>query len=135
MARFRWITLCRALDVLEKCSTNAEFIRVFEEHGLGGELDAAAGYSLTTPKLRNLLSAIVRRDMKRQDTEGDLVLDVLVREAARRVPEPRSKMFSNEPVEEPSLFAAFRNRLDHQRRRLASHCADTHSGSAFSPEK
>ncbi len=35
MARFRWITFCRALDVLELCCTNAQFVRLFEEHGLG----------------------------------------------------------------------------------------------------
>lgn len=111
MARFRWITFCRALDVLEKCCTNAEFIRLFEEHGLGDDLDAAAGYSLTTPKLRNLLTATIRRNMERRDTEGDLVFDVLVRDAARQVPTQRKSLFSDEPAEELPVFAALRNSL------------------------
>jgi len=111
MTRFRWITFCRALDVLEKCCTNAEFIRLFEEHGLGDDLDTAAGYSLTTPKLRNLLMATIRRNMERRDTEGNPVFDVLIRDAARRVPTRRKSVFSDEPVQELPIFAALRNSL------------------------
>jgi hypothetical protein len=111
MARFRWITFCRALDVLEKCCTNAEFILLFEEHGLGEDLDAATGYSLTTPKLRNLLTATIRRNMERRDTEGELVLDVLVRDAATRVPTRRKSLFSDEPAKELPIFAALRHSL------------------------
>lgn len=111
MARFRWITFCRALDVLEMRCTNAEFARLFEEHGLGDELDAGAGYSLTTPKLRNLLTATIRRDMDRRDTEGELVFDVLVRDAARKLPTRRKSVFSAEPAEELPIFAALRNSL------------------------
>lgn len=49
MARFRWITFCRELDVLGKFCTSTNFIRIFEEYGLGNDLDATAGNSLTTP--------------------------------------------------------------------------------------
>lgn len=86
MTRFRWITLCRALDVLELFRTNAQFHRLFEEFGLGDDLDAEGGVGLTTPKLHSLLQRLLRRDPGRLDTEGNSVSESLVREAARHVP-------------------------------------------------
>lgn len=88
MTRFRWITQCRALDVLELFRTNAEFHRLFEEFGLGDELDAEGGVGLTTPKLHSLLQRLLRRHPTRLDSEGNPVSDSLVREAARHVPNP-----------------------------------------------
>jgi hypothetical protein len=87
MTRFRWITQCRALDVLEVFRTNAQFHRLFEEFGFGDDLDAAGGVGLTTPKLHSLLQRLLRREPDRIDTEGNLVSDSLVREAARHVPD------------------------------------------------
>lgn len=111
MARFRWITFCRALDVLEKCCTNAEFNRLFEEHGLGDELDAAGGYGLTTPRVRNLLTSIIRRNPDRRDTENGLVYDVLVREAAKRCPDQKRNAFTDAHRNELSMFTSFRDSL------------------------
>lgn len=89
MTRFRWITQCRALEVLEVFRTNAQFHRLFEEFGLGDDLDAEGGVGLTTPKLHSLLQRLLRRDPERVDTEGNLVSESLVREAARHVPDLR----------------------------------------------
>ncbi|WP_165323095.1 hypothetical protein [Rhizorhabdus phycosphaerae] len=86
MTRFRWITQCRALDVLEVFRTNAQFHRLFEEFGLGEDLDAEGGVGLTTPKLHSLLQRLLRRDPDRRDADGNHVSDSLVREAARHLP-------------------------------------------------
>lgn len=93
MTRFRWITQCRALDVLEAFRTNAQFHRLFEEFGLGDDLDTEGGVGLTTPKLHSLLQRLLRRDPDRLDTEGNLVSDSLVREAARHVPDLEEKAY------------------------------------------
>lgn len=49
--------------------------------------------------------------MEHRDTEGDLVFDVLVRDAAKQVPARRKSLFSDEPAEELPIFATLRNSL------------------------
>ncbi len=115
MTRFRWITLCRALDVLEVGCTNAQFHRLFEEYGLGNDFDAEGGSGLTTPKLHSLLLRLLRRDPSRRDTEGNLVTDELVKDAARHLQEVRSvpSLFGTEShrTSEKEELTALRNSL------------------------
>lgn len=53
----------------------------------------------------------IGRNTERRNTEGDLVFDVLVRDAARQLPSRRQSLFSDEPTEELPIFAALRNSL------------------------
>lgn len=110
---FRWITQCRALDVLEAFCTNAEFHRLFEEYGLGDDLDAEGGVGMTTPKLHSLLLRLLRRQPERLDTEGNFVATSLVRRAARHVPDIGEEMgypWSRRAVDNP-VTVALRNSL------------------------
>lgn len=115
MTRFRWITICRALDVLEKCLNNAPFLRLFEEYGLGDDLEADKGYSLTTPRLHGLLLKYLRRSPDRRDTEGNLVSEEMVRQAARHVGDltPMAPLFPGKPkyLPEKPEITAFRDSL------------------------
>lgn len=114
MTIFRWITQCRALDVLEVFCTNAQFHRLFEEFGLGDDLDAEGGVGLTTPKLHSRLQRLLRRDPERLDTEGSLVSESLVREAARHVPDVREDdefHWETKPSFERPETTALRNSL------------------------
>jgi hypothetical protein len=112
MTRFRWITLCRALDVLEHALSNAQFGRLFEEYGFGRELDAVGGISLTTPKLHSHLLTFLGRDPTRLDSEGNLIVESMIGEAARHVPDPPKKAPwpSSVNAETPDV-TAFRNSL------------------------
>jgi hypothetical protein len=112
VTRFRWATVCRALDLLNSSLSNAEFGRLFEEYGLGQELDASGGHGLTTPKLHTLLLAFLRREPDRRDYEGKLVVEGIVSEAAKHVPDkPEPALWSTHILEEPRHVINFRNSL------------------------
>lgn len=85
--RFRWVTVQRALDLLEEL-TNAQLVAVMEELGLGTDYDSLPAVGATAPKIRNRLSTICREDPPRLDTEGARVDEQLVRRAARMVTKP-----------------------------------------------
>jgi hypothetical protein len=90
VARFRWTTIQRALDVLEAEKTNARMVALIEELGGGPDIDRLPAALSTTPKLRNLLSRLAREE-GRTDTEGTPIGERLVQEAAATFPvyEPR----------------------------------------------
>lgn len=114
MARFRWITQCRALDVLEMSRTNAQFHRLFEEYGLGEHLDSEGGVGLTTPKLHTLLQRLLRRSPELRDTEGSLISDGLIREAASHLsnpPDPEELEWRPRRIQERPQETALRNSL------------------------
>ena len=113
-ARFRWVTVQRALDLLvaDQKFTNATAIAFIEEIGRGPEADRLSPNERTTPKLRNLISKACREEPLRQDTEGSLLADRVVREAASYVPigEP-ARPWNNEPPKFSAPVAAFLNSL------------------------
>lgn len=96
-SRFRWTTLQQALDVLSlRLRTHNEWRRLFENLGCGDALDRNPpqyldGYGLT-------LSKLCRQEPARRDTDGDLLSDRIVREAAEvttRISESEARSFMN----------------------------------------
>lgn len=108
MQRFRWTTLHRALDVLVLRCSNAQMKSLIEEVGCGPELDRVASTEQSTPKLKNLLSKACRESPPRLDTDGDLLSDRLVREAASRIGDlPEPAPWVQTPAERHPVEAAF----------------------------
>lgn len=105
--RFRWVTIQRALDLLEGLS-NAQMVAVMEELGLGPDYDSLPAHGASAPKIRNRLSSICREEPPRTDTEGVRVDEQLVRRAARLV--PTAGPFDPEP-EHTGTVVAFLNSL------------------------
>lgn len=108
MQRFRWTTLHRALDVLVLHCSNAQMKSLIEEVGCGPHLDRTPSGEQSTPKLKNLLSKACREAPPRLDTDGNLLSDRLVREAAQRIgnlPEPAP--WETAPAERHPVDAAF----------------------------
>ncbi len=88
VSRFRWVTVQRALDLLvaDQRFTNAKAISFIEEIGCGPDYDRLPQTERSTPKLRNLLSKACREEPIRMDTEGTILSDRVVREAATYIP-------------------------------------------------
>ncbi len=90
-----------------RCS-NAQMKSLIEEVGCGPELDRMSSAEQSTPKLKNLLSKACRESPPRLDTDGDLLLDRLVREAASRTGDlPEPSPWETTPVERHPAEAAF----------------------------
>lgn len=100
--------------MLQSHLTNASFLRLFEEYGLGKDLDAAKGYSLTTPRLQGLMLKHLRSNPDSRDTEGNLISEGMVREAARCGRDVESGYdfsFDSASYIENADITAFRNSL------------------------
>lgn len=113
-ARFRWVTVQRALDLLvaEQKFTNATAIAFIEEIGCGPDADRLSPSERTTPKLRNLISKACREEPPRKDTEGSLLADRVVREAASYISDPEpTRPWDKQPQTLPPPVAAFLNSL------------------------
>jgi hypothetical protein len=113
-ARFRWVTVQRALDLLvaDHKFTNAKAIAFIEEIGCGPDADRLSAKEKTTPKLRNLISRACREEPPRMDTEGLPLADRVVREAASYIPDPEPpEPWDKQPQTPPPLVTAFLNSL------------------------
>lgn len=113
-ARFRWVTVQRALDLLvaDHKFTNATAIAFIEEIGCGPDVDRLSANERTTPKLRNLISRACREEPPRMDTEGSLLADRVVREAASYIPDPEPRRpWDTQPQTLPAPVTAFLNSL------------------------
>lgn len=113
-ARFRWVTVQRALDLLvaDHQFTNATAIAFIEEIGCGPDVDRLSASERTTPKLRNLISRLCREEPPRMDTEGSLLADRVVREAASFIRDPKPSMpWEKEPPIQSPPVTAFLNSL------------------------
>lgn len=113
-ARFRWVTVQRALDLLvaDQKFTNATAIAFIEEIGCGPDADRLSANERTTPKLRNLISRACREEPQRVDTEGSPIGDRVVREAASYIPDPEPpRPWDTQPQTLPLPVTAFLNSL------------------------
>lgn len=109
--RFRWVTVQRALDVLEAALNNAQMVALIEELGAGPDYDRTSTNERTTPKLRNLLSRVCREEPARTDTEGERIDNRVVQLAARQVPSDQPWHVWDRPVQPDATVQEFLNSL------------------------
>ena len=110
-SRFRWVTLHRALDLIENYP-KSKVISFIEEIGCGHDADQLSSAERTTPGLRNLISRLCREDPPRLDTEGLLLVNRVVQEAASCVPTPEPpRPWDRKPQTPQQSVTAFLNSL------------------------